>query len=162
MTKITDKIEWNKVLLTSNHNDDKIWKQHTHHFNTHKSKYKMRLFFTREIEPKQGSRLIFIWELGNDQRERQEIQFVHLIIQPKVYMYTILLVLNSFTPKISSDILLTICHTIIIMLVWRICYWINWKSPNHYSSLFSSLVCFVLHWHFKEKFSLGHSSELKG
>ena len=161
MTKITDKIEWNRVLFTSNHNDDKIWKQHTHHFNTHKSKYKMRLFLQEKLNPSRVPGW-FLYELGNDQRERQEIQFIHLIIQPKVYMYTILLLLNPFTPKISSDILLTICHTILIMLVWRICYWINWKSRNHYSSLFSSLVCFVLHWHFKEKFSLGHSSELKG
>ena len=32
---------------------------------------------------------------------------------------------NSFTPKISSVILLTVCHTILMMLVWRIWYWIN-------------------------------------
>ena len=51
MTKITDKIEWNRVLLTSNHNDDKIWEQHTHHFNTHKSKYKMRLFLQEKLNP---------------------------------------------------------------------------------------------------------------
>ena len=33
--------------------------------------------------------------------------------------------INPFTPKISSVILLTICHTILMMLVLRICYWIN-------------------------------------
>ena len=32
---------------------------------------------------------------------------------------------NTFTPKISSVILLTVCHTILMMLVWRIWYWIN-------------------------------------
>ena len=36
------------------------------------------------------------------------------------------------------------------------------KSPNCYFSLFSSLVCLILHWHCKEKFSFGHSWELKG
>ena len=46
------------------------------------------------------------------------------------------------------------------MLVWRICYWIN--SPNWYFSLLSSLVCLILYWHRKEKFSLGHKWELKG
>ena len=34
-------------------------------------------------------------------------------------------VLYPFTPKISSVILLTICHTVLMMLVWRIWYWIN-------------------------------------
>ena len=38
--------------------------------------------------------------------------------------------LNSFSltpsaPKISSVILLTVCHTVLVMLVLRIRYWIN-------------------------------------
>ena len=33
--------------------------------------------------------------------------------------------INPFTPKISLVILLTICHTILIVLVRRIWYWIN-------------------------------------
>ena len=33
--------------------------------------------------------------------------------------------LNPLTPKISLVILLTVCHTILVMLVWRIWYWIN-------------------------------------
>ena len=32
---------------------------------------------------------------------------------------------NPFTPKIQLVILLTICHTILMMLVQRIWYWIN-------------------------------------
>ena len=32
---------------------------------------------------------------------------------------------NPLTPKISLVILLTICHTILMMSIWRICYWIN-------------------------------------
>ena len=31
---------------------------------------------------------------------------------------------NPLTPKISLVILLTICHTILMMSIWRICYWI--------------------------------------
>ena len=72
------------------------------------------------------------------------------------------IIVNPFTPKISSITFLTICHTILIILVWRIWYWINQKSPNRHSSLLSSLVCFILNWHCKEKFPLGHSWELKG
>ena len=30
-----------------------------------------------------------------------------------------------FTPKISRVILLTFCHAILMMLVWRSWYWIN-------------------------------------
>ena len=33
--------------------------------------------------------------------------------------------LNPLTPKISLVILLTVCYTVLVMLVWRICYWIN-------------------------------------
>ena len=32
--------------------------------------------------------------------------------------------LNPLTPKISLAILLTISHTVLVMLVWRIWYWI--------------------------------------
>ena len=41
-------------------------------------------------------------------------------------------------------ILLTVCHTVHVMLVWRIWYWINLQSHNWYFSLFSSLVCLVI------------------
>ena len=33
--------------------------------------------------------------------------------------------INPFTHKISVGILLTVCHTILMMLVWRIWSWIN-------------------------------------
>ena len=40
------------------------------------------------------------------------------------------IVLNPLTPKISLVILLTVCQMILIMLVWRIWYWINYHSRN--------------------------------
>ena len=33
--------------------------------------------------------------------------------------------INPVTPKISLVILLTVCYTVVVMLVWRIWYWIN-------------------------------------
>ena len=33
--------------------------------------------------------------------------------------------INTVTPKISLVILLTVCYTVLVMLVWRIWYWIN-------------------------------------
>ena len=62
---------------------------------------------------------------------------------------------NPFTPKISSVILLTVCHTILVMLVLRIWDWINLQSHNWYFSLFSTLVFLILYWYWKEKFFLG-------
>ena len=35
------------------------------------------------------------------------------------------LFVNPLTPKILLVILLTICHTILMMSIWRIWYWIN-------------------------------------
>ena len=55
--------------------------------------------------------------------------------------------LHPFTPKIILVILLTVCHTVLVMLVWRNWYWINLQSPNWYFSLFSSLVCLILYWY---------------
>ena len=69
---------------------------------------------------------------------------------------------NPFTSKISLIILLTVCHTVLVMLVWRIWFWINLYSLNFYFSLISSLVCLILYWYCKEKFCLGDSWELKG
>ena len=37
---------------------------------------------------------------------------------------------GSFTPKMSSVILPTVCHAIHMMLVLGICYWINLQSPS--------------------------------
>ena len=39
-------------------------------------------------------------------------------------------VLNPLTPKISLVILLNVCHTVLVVLVWRILFCINSKSPH--------------------------------
>ena len=49
---------------------------------------------------------------------------------------------DPFTTKISLVILLTVCHTVLVMFVWRIWYWINLYSLSFYFSLFSSVVCY--------------------
>ena len=67
---------------------------------------------------------------------------------------------NPLTPKISLVILLTVCHTVLVMFVWRIWCWINSFSLNLYFSLFSSFVCLILYWYCEEKFYLGHLWEL--
>ena len=64
--------------------------------------------------------------------------------------------LNPFTPKISLAILLTVCHNILIMLVWRIWYWINQLFLNLHFLLFSSLVWLISQYYCKEKFCLKH------
>ena len=71
------------------------------------------------------------------------------------------LLINTSTPEISLVILLTVCCTILLMLVRRICYWNNYNSLNRYLPLSSSLVCLILYWSCMEKFFLGHSWESK-
>ena len=39
---------------------------------------------------------------------------------------------NSLTPKISLVILLVVSHAVLVMLVWRIWYWIHFYSPYWY------------------------------
>ena len=51
--------------------------------------------------------------------------------------------LNPFTPKISSAILLTVSDTVLILLEWRIQYWISCQSLDWYFSLFSSAWNFI-------------------
>ena len=63
-------------------------------------------------------------------------------------------ILTLWLPR--SVILLTICHTILMLSIWRIWYWINSWSLNWYFTLFSSLLCLILYWDCKEKFSLSH------
>ena len=41
-------------------------------------------------------------------------------------------ILKPLTPKISSVILLTVRHIVLVMFVWRIWYWINLYSLNLY------------------------------
>ena len=50
------------------------------------------------------------------------------IYQLYVYIYIYIyhaFFFNPLTPKISLETLLTVCHTFLVMLVWRIWYWIN-------------------------------------
>ena len=51
---------------------------------------------------------------------------------------------NPFPTKISLVILFTICNTVLVLLVWRIWYWISQRSLDWHFSLYSSLVC----WYF--------------
>ena len=37
---------------------------------------------------------------------------------------------NPLTPKISLVIILTVCHIVLVTLVWRIWYWIHKLSPS--------------------------------
>ena len=46
--------------------------------------------------------------------------------------------MTSFTLKISLILLLTVCHTVNMLLVQRIRYCINKQSPNLYIFLFYS------------------------
>ena len=43
---------------------------------------------------------------------------------------------NPLTTMISLVILLTVCHTVLVMLVWRIWYWINLLSLNWLTGIF--------------------------
>ena len=52
-----------------------------------------------------------------------------------------LTVLNPLTPKITLVILLIVCHIVLVMLVWRICYWIYLQSPKWYSHHLSAWYC---------------------
>ena len=49
--------------------------------------------------------------------------FVSLVVH--IIWSAPVLCLNSLTPKISLVILFTVCHTVVVMLIWRIWYWIN-------------------------------------
>ena len=52
--------------------------------------------------------------------------------------------LTLWLPRSHLVILLIVCHIVLVMLVWRICYWIYLQSPKWYFSLFSSFFCLVL------------------
>ena len=47
------------------------------------------------------------------------------ITQELKHILKALCVVNPLTPKISLVILLTVCHAIIMMSIWRIWYWID-------------------------------------
>ena len=53
---------------------------------------------------------------------------VSLSLQSHMEISRVLLLLtevNPLTPKISLVILFTLCHIVLVMLVWRIWCWIN-------------------------------------
>ena len=75
--------------------------------------------------------------IANHDHERKRIMGKPTTLNPNQ--------LNALTPKISLVILLTVCHTVLMMFVWRIWYWINLHSLNLYFYLFSSLVCLILY-----------------
>lgn len=64
-----------------------------------------------------------------------------------------------FHPRISLVILLSIYmyHSVLLILVHIIWYWINLKFPYLYFSWFSSLVWLIWYWYCEVKFSHGHS-----
>ena len=119
------------------------------------------LFFRRKVgllvhkEARQGSKM---WRLP---KETPRSEYIFRGCYSEAWTW-VLFPVNPLTPKISLVILFTVCHTVLVILVWRIWYWINLYSLNWYFSLFSSLVCLILYWYCKEKFCLGHSWELKG
>ena len=47
------------------------------------------------------------------------------MITPTRQKQTLIIHFNHLTPKISLVILLTVCSIVLVMLVWRIWYWIN-------------------------------------
>ena len=49
----------------------------------------------------------------------------YVINEMKKKMFNIFSSAHVLPPKILSVILLTICHTMLMVLVWRIWYWIN-------------------------------------
>ena len=63
-------------------------------------------------------------------------------------------IINTLTLKISLIILLTVCHTVLVMFFWRIWYWIKLYSLNFYflrSHHSSAWYCFdivrrILSW----------------
>ena len=44
----------------------------------------------------------------------------------KIVVALLFIILNPFTPKISLVIILSVFYTILMMLAWRIWYWINY------------------------------------
>ena len=62
---------------------------------------------------------------------------------------------NSLTPKISLVILLAVSHAVLVMLVWRIWYWIHFYSPYWYFFviLITCLldIVLILYWYCREQ-----------
>lgn len=62
-----------------------------------------------------------------------------------------------FTTKISLVNLLTVCHTVLAMLVWRIRYWINLISSLIFFFILLTCVLHILYGCWKKKLCLDHS-----
>ena len=77
------------------------------------------------------------------QARKQRNQFVIILRMTTSSKEGFLFVFKPLTPKIRLVILLTVCYTVLVMLVWRIWYWINLSSPNLYFSFF--LITCLLH-----------------
>ena len=69
--------------------------------------------------------------------------------------------LNPFTAKILLEILLSVCYSILLMLIQRIWYLINLLFPNWNNFLFPLLICWILYWYWKEKYCLGQMWDKK-
>ena len=66
-----------------------------------------------------------------------------------------------FNAEIYLVILITICHTSLIVSVGRIWYWINFNLPKFiYFFVTSPIVCWTLHRYCQKKLCPGHSWEL--
>ena len=76
------------------------------------------------------------------QARKQRNQFVIILRMTTSSKEGFLFVFKPLTPKIRLVILLTVCYTVLVMLVWRIWYWINLSSPNLYFSFFL-LTCLL-------------------
>ena len=59
-------------------------------------------------------------------------------------------------PKLKISILLSNCHTFLLMLLMRIWCYIEAIFPGWWFSLFSSRVCFTMYWHCLEKLDVEH------
>ena len=66
---------------------------------------------------------------------------------------------QPFTLKISLVILLTVCHTVLVIWDWRNWERINYWFPTWYFSIFSTLLYLILYS--KEKLCIGQSWLLK-
>ena len=70
-----------------------------------------------------------------------------LVICMRILACVVLNWFNPYTSMISLVILLTVCHTLLIILVWRIWYWVNDNLSTDiflYSHHLSEIVLILL------------------
>ena len=56
---------------------------------------------------------------------KQPITILRTHLKPRLHHWRLYYSLHPLTPKISIEILLTVCHIVLEMLVWRIWSWSN-------------------------------------